>query len=539
MPQASAQLDQPARSSPIRLTEQRCPIPSDAPVLLGVEQLSLVYPEGVRALDGVSFELRAGERLVLLGASGSGKSSLLGCLTGRLKATSGRVRREGGIAIIHQDLRLVRQRSALSNVLHGVLGRCSLSSSLLGFPKAERARARALLERVGLKDRIHARVSRLSGGEQQRVAIARALMQNPRILLADEPVASLDEFHARQVMQLLDELCRERNLGLITVLHDCNLAERFSDRMMGLDRGRAVYDSRNTPGQRFDCQACRLIHDAAMQPAAGESGEPARPAWFKPAAFVGMVLLAVALYAWAVSGMKVDQRQLDGALPGLQRFASDLIPTTSAQWDRLAAVPWSRIFGSLIETIQMSILGTTLGVLISWPLAAMAARNVGPRLLCAPARLILNTIRTVPSLIWALLFVAAVGPGVLAGVLSLIAYSIGYLTKFFYEAFEAVEPGAPDALKELGAGGPKRFLHAVWPASRPAVLSSSMFMLEYNVRAASVLGVVGAGGIGYWIYQFVEWRNFPAVLVCLLMILVVVIALDALSTTIRSKLVRA
>ncbi|MCC5830255.1 MAG: phosphonate ABC transporter, permease protein PhnE [Phycisphaeraceae bacterium] len=513
--------------------------PSFGPVLLRAEGLGKVYPDGTCALAEVALSVRAGERVVILGASGSGKTTLLGCLTGRLTPTSGRVERDGGIAIIHQDLRLVRQRSALSNVLHGTLARCSLARSMLGFARSERQRARELLERVGLGDRMHSPVSRLSGGEQQRVAIARALMQNPRILLADEPVASLDEFNARQIMQLLDELCRERRLALVSVLHDCDLAESFSDRILGLDQGRIVFDSSLTPSQRFDCQACRLIREHAARSGPPESMALDRPAWFKPAVFAGVLLIGLAIYVWAFSGMEIDQRQLRGAGPGLGRFMADLLPMTSAQWERLAAVKWGELVGSLFQTIQMSIIGTTFGVLLAWPLAALAARNVGPRYLQSPMRLVLNTIRTVPSLIWALLFVAAVGPGVLAGVMALTAYSIGYLTKFFYEAFEAVEPGAPDALKELGANGPKRFLHAVWPSARPAVLSSGMFMLEYNVRAASVLGIVGAGGIGYYIALFVDWRNFPAVLVCLIMILIVVVALDALSTYIRGRLVRA
>ncbi len=505
---------------------------------LSARGLGMVYPDGTRALDGVDLEVRPGECLTILGSSGSGKTTLVGALSGRIEATEGAVTRLGRVAVIHQDLRLVKQRSAVHNVLHGALGRCSMLRGVVGFPRAERNRAIAMLQRVGLGHRIHTAVSRLSGGEQQRVAIARALMQSPRILLADEPVAALDEGNARQVMTLLAELCREDGVALVCVLHDCDLAETFSDRIVGLEAGTLVYDSQTMPGQRFTCRACEVIREKARE-AGPPPIEPQRPAWFKPVTLAVLAIAAVAVYAWAVSGVGVDRRQLDGAGPGLARFARELLPLSAAQWQAMAELPWSRLTGSLLQTIQMSILGTTFGVLLAWPLAALAARNVGPKLLRQPTRFILNTIRTVPSLIWALLFVAAVGLGPLAGVLALVAYSVGYLTKFFYEAFEGVDPGAPDALREIGANGPQRFFHAVWPAARPAVLSSSMFMLEYNVRAASVLGIVGAGGIGYYIYQFAEWRNFHAVLVCLAMVLVVVVIMDGISTRIRAHLVRA
>jgi phosphonate transport system permease protein len=132
-----------------------------------------------------------------------------------------------------------------------------------------------------------------------------------------------------------------------------------------------------------------------------------------------------------------------------------------------------------------------------------------------------------------------VGLGPFAGVLALVAYSIGYLTKFFYEAFEAVDPGPPDALREIGASGLQRFLHAVWPAGKPAILSSCLFMFEYNVRAASVLGIVGAGGIGQELKTSVEWANWHVVGVILLMLGAVVLVLDAISGRIRARLMRA
>lgn len=520
-----------------------------------LDNVCLTYPNGVKAIREVDLKIRPGEQLALLGASGCGKTSLVGCLSGRLKPTDGRINCKGRIAVIHQDLRLVKQKSALQNVLHGSIGRVNSLRSLVSFPRHERERATELLKRVGLGHRVNQRVGRLSGGEQQRVAIARALMQEPQILLADEPVASLDPHNARETMNLLSRIARQENLTTIAVLHDQEIAKSFADRLVRMECGRVAYEGKPSlaPAERSSnlCSECAertsetvslnvLKPDTNLSTAPCPETQP--PEMDEPAFYarhlktICIAVISLLLLAWALNGIHITERQLEGALPSLARFIGDLVPEN---WEQVASIPWNQLGKSLIETLQMSLLGTALGVIIAWPLSALAADNVGPRFVRRPMRLLLNAIRTVPSLIWALLFVAAVGLGPFAGVLALAAYSVGYLTKFFYEGFEGVEPGPPDALREIGANGPQRFFHAVWPAAMPSVLSSSMFMLEYNVRAASVLGLVGAGGIGWYLMQFFEYRNFTGVLACLLLILAVVIVLDALSNYLRAKLVKA
>ena len=515
---------------------------------IAIDRLTVRYPGDVVALREVSLEIDAGTHVVVLGASGSGKTTLLGTLSGRVPASAGRLDVEGAVASIHQDLRLVKQRSALGNVLDGAAGRYGTFRAIVGYPKHEKQRAIALLTRVGLQHRIRTAVWRLSGGERQRVAIARALMQDPKILLADEPVASLDSANAHSVMRLLCELQRERGLTLVSVLHDCDLAETYGDRIIGFDQGEFVHDQEGTScrqtgqcagGQshrsfreRQACGACAKIENATHR-----VPEPASvpSKWRTRGIGAGMAIAVVALYAFCIHGLQLMQSQPRRSASAILDFAQQMIPS-AAQW---AAIDWSVLFISLLKTMQMAVIGTTIAVLIAWPMSALAARNTGPWLLRLPARLLLNAIRAVPSIVWAVLFVGAVGIGEEAGIWALVAYSLGYLTKFFYEAFEAVDPGPPDALREIGAGGLVRFLRGVWPASRAAVLSSSLFMLEYNVRAASVLGIVGAGGIGFDLMVHKDYGNWHVVGAIVLLLVAVVLVLDAISSRLRSILVRS
>ncbi|MFB6838437.1 phosphonate ABC transporter ATP-binding protein [Streptomyces sp. NPDC056361] len=214
----------------------------------------------VHALDGVSFDVPAGQFVALLGPSGSGKSTLLQLLNGLQKPTSGvatvlgvdpsrsgkaelrALRRQVGF--IFQDFGLVGMRSVLENVCSGALGRLrGPRSGLLMYPRKLREQALAQLDRVGLADQAFQRTDTLSGGQQQRVGIARALMQRPRILLADEPVSSLDPLSSQQVMELLADIGRTDSLTTICTLHQVDTALTWADRIVGLNTGRVVLDS--------------------------------------------------------------------------------------------------------------------------------------------------------------------------------------------------------------------------------------------------------------------------------------------------------
>ena len=214
-----------------------------------------------RALDAVDLAVPAGQMLAILGASGSGKSTLLRTLNGLVVPTSGTVHVLGcdvtsargqhmrglrcGVGFIFQQFGLVGRLTVMENVLSGALGRIRFPrAGVLAYPRQLRLDALAHLERVGLGDRAFQRSDTLSGGQQQRVAIARTLMQNPTVLLADEPVASLDPESSASVMSLLLEICQEKGLTVIASLHQVELARGWADRLVGMRRGQIVLDGR-------------------------------------------------------------------------------------------------------------------------------------------------------------------------------------------------------------------------------------------------------------------------------------------------------
>lgn len=246
-----------------------------------VAGLGKVYPNGTRALAEVSFALGHGEFAVIVGKSGAGKSTLLRCINGLTEPTAGEVRLEGrrvtglyghalrevrtDMGFVFQQFNLVRRISALENVLCGALTSIpTLRSSLRRFTNQEKLTALECLEKVGLAQQAHQRADTLSGGQQQRVAIARGLAQRPKVILADEPVASLDPESARTVMDTLRTLATEEAIAVFCNLHQVNLASRYADRILGMREGRLVLDRISGSMERDDVEA---VYGAAMQEA--------------------------------------------------------------------------------------------------------------------------------------------------------------------------------------------------------------------------------------------------------------------------------
>jgi phosphonate transport system ATP-binding protein len=231
---------------------------SDTP-LLAIERLTKVYPRGQAALQEVSFAVGRPEVIAIIGSSGAGKSTLIRCINRLVEPTSGQVRLGSTpitgvsrselrrlrrrIAMIFQEFNLVERLTVMENVLSGRLGTVGFFAALFRkFPPQDISAAFALLDRVGLGGYHDTRADALSGGQRQRVGIARALMQDPELLLVDEPTASLDPKTARQIMRLIRELAVERRRPALVNIHDVALAQSFSDRVIGLKAGRIAFD---------------------------------------------------------------------------------------------------------------------------------------------------------------------------------------------------------------------------------------------------------------------------------------------------------
>jgi phosphonate transport system ATP-binding protein len=250
--------------------------------MLEVENLTMVYPTGTVALKNVSFKVKAGEFLGVIGLSGSGKSTLLRCINRLVEPTSGTIRWNAqditaanqsdlreirrGIGMIFQHFNLVRRSSVMTNVLSGRLGYTPPTWSLLNrFSKDDKARAMQVLERVGIPDKAFNRADALSGGQQQRVGIARALMQNPNIILADEPVASLDPVLAHSILGTLESLNQEDGITILCSLHFLDLVQRYSTKVIGLREGEVVFE-----GNQEDI---RQINDERFKEIYGEEAK--------------------------------------------------------------------------------------------------------------------------------------------------------------------------------------------------------------------------------------------------------------------------
>jgi phosphonate transport system ATP-binding protein len=246
--------------------------------MLRIQNLTKVYPNGTQALTDVSFEVADGEFLVIIGLSGSGKSTLLRCINRLIEPTSGKIfmddvevtaakgaeirhiRRQ--IGMIFQQFNLVKRSSVMTNVLTGRLGYVGTLPSLLGIFSAEdHKRAVASLEQVGLLEKAHVRADSLSGGQQQRVGIARALMQEPKVVLADEPVASLDPVLAHSILKYLEQLNKEREITVLCSLHFLDLVHRYATRVIALKDGKLVFEG--SPNQIDDDQFKKIYGQEA------------------------------------------------------------------------------------------------------------------------------------------------------------------------------------------------------------------------------------------------------------------------------------
>ena len=257
--------------------------------MIEIDKLEVVYPNGTRALAPTTLAIESGRFTVLLGSSGAGKSTLLRTLNGLVRPTAGVITVDGvgalrdkhamrahrrATGMVFQQHQLIGRATVLTNVLTGRLGYHSSLRTLLPWPVAEKRRALDAIERVGLIEYALRRADQLSGGQQQRVGIARALVQAPSLILADEPIASLDPATADRVLGLLHAICKADGITAVVSLHQLEFARRYADVIVGLAQGAVVFQG---PPGKLGAAEIRKIYGATEPVAIGDDDITLQP----------------------------------------------------------------------------------------------------------------------------------------------------------------------------------------------------------------------------------------------------------------------
>ncbi|MEV7605097.1 phosphonate ABC transporter, permease protein PhnE [Paenarthrobacter sp. NPDC089322] len=239
------------------------------------------------------------------------------------------------------------------------------------------------------------------------------------------------------------------------------------------------------------------------------------------------VIIAVVL-VWAGMGAGFNPDKLLSGIPNMGNFVSRLFPPT---FDKFPV-----IIKLLVETLQMALVGTVLGALASLLLSFGAASNIAPRWVYTSCRAVLNVLRSIPELIFALMFVSAVGLGPFAGILAIVLGSVGSIGKVYAEAMESVQPGPVEALTAVGANKRQIISYAVLPQAAPLLVSYTLLLFEGNVRGATILGLVGAGGIGLELTTAMRMYDYGHLCAIIISIVVLVTIIDRVSAFVRAKL---
>ena len=241
------------------------------------------------------------------------------------------------------------------------------------------------------------------------------------------------------------------------------------------------------------------------------------------------ILIGLAVLAWVAWDTEADPRRLARGLPWMLDFARRLLPPDPSVLPAALA--------GAVKTVEIALLGTAVAALLALPLGFAAARNVAPPALFQTARAVLNVFRSVDTLVYALLFVAAVGLGPFPGVLAVVAYTTTSLAKLYSEAIEGIDAGPVDAITATGAARLQVLRFGVLPQVLPLFLSYILYRLETNIRAATVLGFVGAGGIGFYLQTYLRMIDYPAASTVLLVTVAMVMIVDGISSRLRARLV--
>lgn len=528
-----------------------------------------------QVLNGIDFQIQAGEFVVVLGPSGAGKSTLLRCLNRLTDPTQGEILINGQdygkvrgralqqlrrqVAMIFQHHNLSKRLSVLKNVLMGRMADLPLwSCAMQLFPTQDVELAKQCLFQVDLEDKVVERADSLSGGQQQRVGIARALAQQPGMMLADEPVASLDPKSSRKVLNCLKNSCKEQNIAVLCNLHQIDYAMEFAERIIGLSGGKVVFNdtpenltpemvAQIYPGLNDDNisrlvlrmaaerrsqkatvdTTSRLPEEMIMTRSMQFVANPPKGGWW---ILFPVVLMVGWALQWSVEGTRLSLSGLYAGIPWIQDFLMRMMPPNLGYISESLVQP-------AIQTLQIALWGTVLSIVLAIPVCLFAAKNLSPSpLIYHGLRQILNVLRGINEVILALIFVAAVGLGPFAGVLALAVHGAGMVGKFFAEAVEEIDHGPVEAMQASGCSTLKTILFAVLPQVMPAWIGVVLYRMEANIRISTVLGMVGAGGIGFELMTSMKMFEYENTAACVLVILVMVFLTDVISARLRQMI---
>ena len=548
--------------------------------MLRIKGLAKRYRTGDLALKGIDLDVPDGEVMALIGPSGAGKSTVIRCINRLVEPTAGTVtlddseittlgsrelrRARRRMGMIFQEYALVERLTVMENVLSGRLGYVGFWQSFMRkFPQADIDEAFRLLARVGLDDMADKRADELSGGQRQRVGICRALIQNPALLLVDEPTASLDPKTSRQIMRLIKELCAERKLSAIINIHDVTLAQMFAERIVGLQLGEIVYDGPPTGltadvltkiyGEEDWSATIRKVDEEVDE--AGEESNvisvgspPAAPRslggadmsvaaiaprrWKKPplikSAWLRWTLgIGAAIYlALALGTTEVNWARVWEGLPrGARFFAAFFPPDFTSRWGEIA--------DGILESLWMTVVSTVIGIAISIPVGIGAAKSIAPAPVYYFCRGILVVSRSFQEIILAIFFVKLFGFGPFAGVVTLSFATVGFYGKLLAEDIEDMDPSQAEAVRATGAGWLQWINYGIQPQVMPRMIGLGLYRFDINFRESAVVGIVGGGGIGATLNTAFDRYEFDSAAAILLVIIGIVMLVEYSSGYLR------
>jgi phosphonate transport system ATP-binding protein len=430
---------------------------------LQIDGLVKEYVAGRRVLDGLSLSIGSTGLTAVIGPSGTGKSTLLRCINRLVEPTAGRIVFAGQdicplsgsalrqarrrIGMVFQEYNLVERLTVMENLLSGRLGYVpAWQAWLRRFPRADIDRAFELLDKIGLSGFANRRADALSGGQRQRVGIARALMQQPALLLADEPTSSLDPRTSVEIMELMRDLGREHGIPVIVNMHDVDLARRFAERIVGLAGGQgglrrpAAGPHRRAPDHHLRRRRLAGMSAAPDVPSVPPPGhrEAFRPDWL-----ACRLAAAGAYVVYAVGRLDFSAERFVSGLDNGAKFLARMLPPRIVQPDSLLK--------GLAESLEIAVLASFAGIVLALPIGLLAARNLMPAWASWPARALIAAARSFHPVIVAIIFVKAVGFGALAGIGALVVASIGFIGKLFAEAIEEISLKQVEAVRATGA----------------------------------------------------------------------------------------